>query len=124
MLWLALFIGASAMVGGYASYAAEQAAIPKLQHRPGTPVEIVQTCREAVIPVARTHAGQMGAELVRVDATSAGPMRRTRNGQHAPVEIGIVYSRQGEWESRQGVVECRVDRRGRAVIADLAGAAR
>jgi len=51
-------------------------------------------------------------------------MRRTRNGQRAPVEVGIVYSRTSGREARQGVVECWVDTRGRATIADLAGAAR
>ena len=92
MLWLALLIGASGLVGGYAT---ERAVIPKLQHRPGTPIEVVQTCREAFVSAARTHASQMGAELIRVDATSAGQIRRTRNGQSAPVEVGIVYSRAG-----------------------------
>jgi hypothetical protein len=109
------------MVGGYA---AERAIIPKLQYRPGTPNEIVETCRQAAIAAARTHASQMGAHLIRVDATSAGEMRRTRSGQWAPVEVGIVYSRSSGREARQGIVECRVDRRGRATIADLAGAAR
>jgi len=66
----------------------------------------------------------MGAQLIRVDATSAGEMRRTRSGQRAPVEVGIVYSRSSRRESRQGIVECREDRRRRATIADLAGAAR
>jgi hypothetical protein len=121
MLWVVLLLGVSGLVGGYA---AERAAIPKLQYRPGTPNEIVATCRQAVIAAARTHASEMGAELIRVDATSAGEMRRTRNGQRAPVEIGIVYSRSSGREARQGVVECRVDARGQAIIADLGGAAR
>jgi hypothetical protein len=123
MLWLALFIGASAMVGGYASYATQQAAIPKLQHLPGTSMEVVQACREAVIPAAQTHASALGAELVRVDATSAGAMRRSRQGQSAPVEVGIVYARPRGRESRQGIIECHVDQRGRAIIANFAGAA-
>ncbi|MFD0465605.1 hypothetical protein ACFQY9_30905 [Microvirga aerilata] len=121
MLWVILLLGASGMVGGYA---AEQATIPKLQYRPGTPNIVVETCRQAAIAAARTHASEMGAELVRVDAASAGEMRRARGGQRAPVEVGIVYSRPSGREARQGVVECRVDRRGRATIADLAGAAR
>ena len=121
MLWVVLLLGASGMVGGYA---AERAIIPKLQYRPGTPHEIVETCRQAAIAAARTHASQMGAQLIRVDATSAGEMRRTRSGRRAPVEVGIVYSRSSGREARQGIVECRVDRRGQATIADLAGAAR
>jgi len=121
MLWVVLLIGASGMVGGYA---AERAIIPKLQYRPGTPNEMVETCRQATIAAARTHAREMDAQLIRVDATSAGAMRRTRGGQRAPVEVGIVYSRPSGREARQGIVECRVDARGRATIADLAGAAR
>jgi hypothetical protein len=121
MLWVVLLLGASGLAGGYA---AERAVIPKLQYRPGTPNEVVETCRQAAIAAARTHADEMGAELIRVDATSAGEMRRTRGGQRAPVEIGIVYSRSGGREARQGVVDCRVDTRGKAAIADLAGAAR
>ncbi len=121
MLWVVLLIGASGMVGGYA---AERATIPKLQYRPGTPNEVVETCRQAAIAVARIHSSEMGAQLVRVDAASAGEMRRTRSGQWAPVEVGIVYSRPSGREARQGIVECRVDVRGQATIADLAGAAR
>jgi len=121
MLWVVLLLGASGLAGGYAT---ERALIPKLQHRPGTPDAIVETCRQAVIAAARTHASEMRAELIRVDATSAGEMRRTRDGQRAPVEIGIVYSRPDRREARQGVIECRLDRRGRATIADLPSAAR
>jgi hypothetical protein len=121
MLWVILLLGASGMVG---SYAAERAIIPKLQYRPGTPNEVVEKCREAVIAAAGTHAAASDAKLIRVDATSAGEMRRTRSGQRAPVEVGIVYSRSSGREARQGIVECRVDRRGQATIADLAGAAR
>jgi hypothetical protein len=120
MLWVVLLLGASGLVGGYA---AEQAIVPKLQYRPGTPNEVVETCRQAAIAAARAHASAMGAELIRVDATSAGEMRRTRSGRHAPVEVGIVYSRPSGREARQGIIECRVDARGRTAIADLAGAA-
>jgi hypothetical protein len=121
MLWIILLLGASGLVGGYA---AERAIIPNLQYRPGTPNAVVEKCRQAVIAAARTHAAESDAKLVRVDATSAGEMRRIRSGQRAPVEIGIVYSRPSGWEARQGVIECRVDARGQATIADLAGAAR
>ena len=121
MLWVILLLGAA---GFGAGYAAERAVIPKLQYRPGTPNEVVERCRQAAIAVARPHAREMGAELIRVDATSAGEMRRTRSGQRAPVEVGIVYSRASGREARQGVVECRIDARGQATIADLASAAR
>jgi hypothetical protein len=121
MLLVILLLGAAGLGGGYA---AERAIIPKLQYRPGTPNEVVEKCREAVIAAAGTHAAASDAKLIRVDATSAGEMRRTRSGQKAPVEIGVVYSRPGGREARQGTIECRLDRRGRATIANLAGAAR
>jgi hypothetical protein len=121
MLWIVLLAGAAGLASGYAS---EQAIIPKLQHRPGTPIEVVRTCRDAVLSAAQTHASEMDATLVRVDATSAGEIRRTRTGQSARVEVGIVYGRPSGREARQGVIECRVDRRGQATIADLAGATR
>jgi hypothetical protein len=121
MLLVILLLGAAGLGGGYA---AERAIIPKLQYRPGTPNEVVEKCREAVIAAAGTHAAASDAKLIRVDATSAGEMRRTRSGRRAPVEVGIVYSRSSGREARQGIVECRVDRRGQATIADLAGAAR
>jgi hypothetical protein len=124
MLWIALLIAASAGIGGYASYASRQAAIPQLQYRPGTPIEIVRTCREAAVTAARAHAADMSVELVRVDATSAGQMRRTGAGRVAPIEIGVVYTTPTGQESRQGVVDCRVDRRGRAIITDVAVATR
>src|SRR5215210_2658956 len=108
MLWVILLLGASGLVGGYA---AERAAIPKLQYRPGTPNEVVEICRQAAIAAARAHASEMSATLVRVDAASAGAMRRTRSGQRAPVEVGIIYSRPGGRETRQGVIDCRVDAR-------------
>jgi len=90
MLLLVLFLGASMAAGGYASYVSNQPMIPKLEHRPGTPIEVVQRCRDATIAPARAHALQQHADLVRIDATSAGPMRRTGSGQAAPIEVGIV----------------------------------
>jgi hypothetical protein len=121
MLWVILLFGASGLIGGYA---AERAIVPELQYHPGTPNEVVEICRQAAIAAARTHASEMGAQVIRVDAASAGPMRQTRSGQRAPVEVGIVYSRPSGREARQGAIECRVDRRGQATIADLAAAAR
>jgi hypothetical protein len=123
MFIILAFIAASAAVGGYATYASRQSSIPQLQYRPGTPNSVVESCRQAVITAARTHASELGAELVRVDAASAGEMRRVRRVQSAPVEVGIVYSRPSGQEIRQGVIECRVNREG-AVLAGLPGAAR
>jgi hypothetical protein len=124
MLFLVLFLGASMAAGGYASYVSHQPVIPNLEHRPGTPTQVVQRCRDATIAPARAHAMQQHAELVRIDATSAGEMWNTRSGQAAPIEVGIVYSREGGQELRKGVIECRLSRNGRAVIADLATATR
>ena len=124
MVWLVLFVGASAMVGGYASYTAQQAVTPNLHYRPGTPTEIVKLCRETVIAAAQSHAATVGAELVRVDATSAGEMHRAIRTRVAPVEVGVVYARPSGRELRQGTIECRVRSNGRVSIADLATATR
>jgi hypothetical protein len=124
MVWVVVFIAVSAVLGGIVSYAPRQSSIPQLQHRPGTPIEVVESCRQAVIAAAKAHASEMGAELVRVDATSAGEMRQVGRLQSAPVEVGVVYSRPGGQEVRQGVIECQVDRRRRAVVANIANAVR
>ena len=123
MIWVVVLIAASAAFGGVANYTAKQSSIPQLQYRPGTPDTVVESCRQAVITAARTHASELGAELVRVDAASAGEMRQARGLRTAPVEVGIVYSRPGGQETRQGVIECRVSREG-AVLAGLPGAVR
>jgi hypothetical protein len=120
MVWLVVFVVASAAVGVTAKYAAQEAVAPRLQHRPGTPIEIVAKCREAVIAAGRAHASEMNAELVRVDATSAGAMRSARDGQTAPVEVGLVYSRPSGPEARQAMIECRIDRSGRVSLAGRA----
>jgi hypothetical protein len=123
MIWVVVLIAASAAFGGVANYTSRQSIVPQLQYRPGTPDAVVESCRQAAIAAARTHATELGAELVRVDAASAGEMRRVRGLQSAPVEVGIVYSRPSGQEVRQGVIECRVNREG-AVLAGLPGAAR
>jgi hypothetical protein len=122
MFLVVVFIAASAVFGGIVSYSSKQAAIPQLQYRPGTPNEVVEICRQAVVATAKDHAAQQGAELLRVDAASAGVMRRVGRLHSAPVEVGIVYSRASGQETRQGVIECRVDNRGSAVLASLPGA--
>ena len=122
MLWVVLLLGASGLVGGYA---AERAVVPKLQYRPGTPNEVVETCRQAAIAAARIHASEMGA------AADPGGCRP------APAKCGERDSGQararGGWDrllafgrarSSPGRHRMSVDARGRATIADLAGAAR
>jgi hypothetical protein len=123
MVWVVAFIAAAALVGGVAQYASIQASTPRLQHRPGTPIEVVESCRQAVIAAAQQHAVESGAQVVRVDATSAGAMRPLGRLQAAPVEVGVVYLRPTGRELRQAVIECRVDRRGRAVLASSGGTA-
>lgn len=122
MVWFIVFIAATAVLGGAAQYASYQASIPRLQYRPGTPDNVVESCRQAVITAAQQHAAESGAQVVRVDATSAGEMRPLRGLQSAPVEVGVVYARPTGRELRQAVIECRVDRRGRAALVDVRGA--
>ena len=124
MFFVVAFIAASAVLGGYTSYTTQQESIPQLQHRPGTPDRIVEICRQAAVEAARAHASELGAELQRVDATSAGEIRRVGRSQSAPIEIGVVYSRPSGPVLRQGVVECRVTSRNSAVLASLPGAER
>jgi hypothetical protein len=124
MTWVVVFVAVAALLGGVASYTSQQAAIPQLTHIPGTPDEVVESCRQSVIAAAQAHAVQLGAELVRVDATSAGEMRRVGRVQSAPIEVGVVYSRPTGRETRQGLIECRVDRRGTATLANLPDAVR
>jgi hypothetical protein len=70
MLWVILLLGASGLIGGYA---AERAIVPELQYHPGTPNEVVEICRQAAIAAARTHASEMGAQVIRVDAAAPAP---------------------------------------------------
>ena len=124
MIFVVVFLAASAVLGGIASYQSREPIAPQLQYRPGTPTQVVERCRQAVIEAAREHAAEKGATLLRVDATSAGDMRPIGTGHVAPVEIGVVYARPSGQELRQGVIECHVDEQERAVLASLPGAAR
>lgn len=121
MTWVVVILVASFVLGGAASYSALQQDRPGLTYRPGTPDDIVENCRRATAAAAKAHASRVGAELVRVDATSAGPMHRAGRRHVAPVEVRVVYSRQNSLEARQSVVECRVNRRGLATLANLPG---
>jgi predicted component of type VI protein secretion system len=77
---------------------------------PGTPVEIVAACRDAIIAAARPHG------VLHVDAASAGRMQPQRNGQTAaPLEIRIVYARDGGTELRESSVSCILNGRGEVV---------
>jgi hypothetical protein len=82
-----------------------------LRGRPGTPLEIVKQARDAITAAALPYG------VVRVDAASAGPMRRAGNGYVAPIEFRVVYSRQGGLETRQSTVSVRLNTTGRVVAA-------
>lgn len=124
MFVVVVFVALSVVLGQVASYVSKQPIVPQLQHRPGTPTEVVSSCWQAVVSTTTEHAKQLGAELVRVDATSAGEMRRVGKLESAPIEVGVVYSRGGVQELRQGVIECRVDSRGGVTLASLPNEAR
>jgi hypothetical protein len=82
-----------------------------LRPRPGTPQDVVQNCRTAIVAAALPYG------VVRVDAASAGPMRSARGGFAAPVEFRIVYNRQGGLETRQATINCRLNTAGRVIAA-------
>jgi hypothetical protein len=82
-----------------------------LQPRSGTPQQVVQDCRAAIVAAALPYG------VVRVDAASAGPMRSARGGFAAPVEFRIVYNRQGGLETRQATINCRMNTAGRVISA-------
>jgi hypothetical protein len=82
-----------------------------LRPRPGTPQQVVQDCRTAIVAAALPYG------VVRVDAASAGPMQSARGGFVAPVEFRIVYNRRGGLETRQATINCRMNTAGRVVAA-------
>jgi hypothetical protein len=82
-----------------------------LSPRPGTPQQVVQDCRTAIVAAALPYG------VVRVDAASAGPMQSARGGFVAPVEFRIVYNRRGGLETRQATINCRMNTAGRVVAA-------
>ena len=79
--------------------------------RRGTPQQVVQNCRRAIVAAALPYG------VVRVDAASAGPMQPTRGGFAAPLEFRIVYNRRGGLEVRQATINCRMNTAGRVVNA-------
>ena len=82
-----------------------------LRVRSGTPQQVVQDCRAAIVAAAIPYG------VMRVDAASAGPMRSARGGFAAPVSFRIVYNRQGGLETRQATINCRLNTAGRVVAA-------
>jgi hypothetical protein len=83
------------------------AASAPLPGRPGAPAAIVQACRDSVVAAARPLG------VVHVDAAGLGPVQPGWDGRRAlPVNVRIVYARQGGHEVRQSRITCRLDRRG------------
>ena len=66
----------------------------------------VEACRDVVA----SQAKPLGA--VKVEAVSAGPDRRTRQGYEGPVAFRVFYAKQGVTEVRQSLMTCKVDRAG------------
>jgi hypothetical protein len=82
-----------------------------LRARSGTPQQVVQDCRAAIVAAALPYG------VVRVDAASAGPMQSARGGFAAPVEFRIVYNRRSGLETRQATINCRMNMAGRVISA-------
>ena len=79
--------------------------LPKIARKPGTSNAVVRVCQQAIFSAAKP----LGA--VGVQAASAGPVRRQRNGLTAPLSVQIDYGK----EVRQAKVGCRLDAKGRVI---------
>jgi hypothetical protein len=81
-----------------------------LRFRPGTPLEVVFACRNAIIGAALKDGA------VRIDATSAGRATRSRKGAlSAPITARIVYALDGKLQTRQATVSCQINAAGQVV---------
>jgi hypothetical protein len=66
--------------------------------------------------VVSSEATKLGAK--EVEAISAGPDQRDRNGHYfAPVRMRITYDVPGGYEVRDATLTCVVDRQGKIVDA-------
>ena len=82
-----------------------------LRAKPGTSLNIVQSCRSALIQGALRYGA------TQVDVASAGRTTRVKGGGlSAPVEARIVYQRGSRVQVRQARVTCRLDATGRRVV--------
>ena len=79
--------------------------LPKIARKPGTPKAVVRVCEQAIFSAAKP----LGA--VGVQAVSAGPVRRQRNGLTAPLSVRINYAK----EVRQAKIGCRLDGEGTVI---------
>jgi hypothetical protein len=78
--------------------------------QPLLPSPIVTACRDELILAAMPFAP------VSIDVVSAGNVRRTKDGQVAPLSVKIVYDRRVGYETRRAKIACRLNERG-AVIS-------
>jgi hypothetical protein len=77
---------------------------------PGTPIEVVRVCREAI------ESAAMPFGMVSVRAKSGGNLRRLSHGAvSAPIQVRIHYARQGGAEIRQARIGCQLDATGRVI---------
>jgi len=73
--------------------------------------DFVEACRAMVEKAAQ----EQGA--ARVEAVSAGPQRRTRDGFVAPVQFRILYPGFLRSQVRQSRLNCKTDREGKVIDA-------
>lgn len=79
-----------------------------LRVRPGTPLAIVQSCRNALVSGASSYGA------TQVDVASSGRTARLKDGSlSAPIEARIVFQRGSRVQVRQARVTCRLDATGR-----------
>ncbi|MDP4027119.1 hypothetical protein Q8W71_31540 [Methylobacterium sp. NEAU 140] len=81
-----------------------------------------QPGRNSLVEACQASVGRAAAKFgrVRVEASSAGPERRTPDGTVAPVSFRLTYSRfngREDYEVRQTTLTCAADRGGRIVNA-------
>lgn len=86
-------------------------AMAALGRAAAVPVGTVTACRNGIIWGARPH------DPVRIDAVSAGKLRRMQGGGViAPLMVRIVYDRQGGYEIREAKVNCQLNANGAVVV--------
>ncbi len=79
-----------------------------LRPKPGTPLSVVQSCRDALV------SGAVRYGAMHVDVASAGRASHLKDGSlSAPVEARILFQRGSLVQIRQARVTCRMDQAGR-----------
>src|SRR5215213_59465 len=73
--------------------------------------DFVEACRAMVEKSAEAHGA------ARVEAVSAGPQRRVRDGFVAPVQFRILYPGFLSSQVRQARLNCKTDREGKVIDA-------